>query len=119
MSQPDRTYKFADLIADPVVRERWELVRRYFFLRESTYDMTRRCNIRCNGCYYYEGDKQHAMENGDPDAWRALMKEEKARGITFVVLAGAEPSLVPGLCHICFEEMPLGVVATNGLKRIP
>ena len=53
-------WKFSDLIADPGVRERWDRVRRYFFLRESTYDMTSRCNIRCEGCYYYEGEKQHA-----------------------------------------------------------
>lgn len=112
-------YKFADLIADPTVLERWELVRRYFFLRESTYDMTRRCNIRCNGCYYYEGEKQHAREIADPERWRALMQAEKARGITFVVLAGAEPSLVPELCQVCYAEMPLGAIATNGLKRIP
>jgi MoaA/NifB/PqqE/SkfB family radical SAM enzyme len=119
-SSPENVqYKFADLIADPQVRERWELVRSYFFLRESTYDMTRRCNIRCDGCYYYEGEKQHALENSDPDAWRSLMQAEKERGITFVVLAGAEPSLVPDLCQVCFEEMPLGAIATNGLKRIP
>jgi len=111
--------KFADLIADPVVRERWELVRRYFFLRESTYDMTHRCNIRCNGCYYYEGEKQHARDVSDPEQWRALMQAEKARGITFVVLAGAEPSLVPELCQVCHAEIPLGAIATNGLKRIP
>ncbi|BBO81611.1 hypothetical protein DSCO28_21770 [Desulfosarcina ovata subsp. sediminis] len=112
-------YKFADLIADPVVRDRWEQVRRYFFLRESTYDMTRRCNIRCNGCYYYEGEKQHAVENSDLEQWRRLMQAEKARGITFVVLAGAEPSLVPERCQVCFDEIPLGAIATNGLKRIP
>jgi hypothetical protein len=112
-------WKFSDLIAQPVVRERWERVRRYFFLRESTYDMTRRCNIHCEGCYYYEGDKQHAAEIGDPDAWRALMKAEKARGITFVVLAGAEPSLVSDLLSVCYQEMPLGAIATNGLRRIP
>ncbi len=112
-------YKFADLIADPVVKRRWEKVRKYFFLRESTYDMTCRCNIRCDGCYYYEGEKQFAEENRDPGAWRTLMQEEKARGITFVVLAGAEPSLVPELCQVCFEEIPLGAIASNGLKRIP
>ena len=44
-------WKFADIIADPAIKSRWEKVRRYFFLRESTYDMTSRCNIRCNGCY--------------------------------------------------------------------
>jgi len=112
-------WKFADILADPAIRQRWEKVRRYFFLRESTYDMTRRCNIRCEGCYFYEGEKQHAAENCHPDAWRHLMQAEKARGITFVVLAGAEPALVPDLCQVCFEELPLGAIATNGLKPIP
>lgn len=114
-----REWKFCDLIADPVVRERWERVRRYFFLRESTYDMTCRCNIRCEGCYYFEGDKQHAAEVHDPAAWRALMRAERERGITYVVLAGAEPSLVPELLQVCFDEMPLGAIATNGIRRIP
>jgi sulfatase maturation enzyme AslB (radical SAM superfamily) len=112
-------WRFADLIADPDVGTRWDRVRRYFFLRESTYDMTCRCNIRCEGCYYYEGEKQHAREVGDPEQWRALMRSEKARGITYVVLAGAEPSLVPELLAVCYEQMPLGAIATNGLKRIP
>ncbi len=114
-----KAYKFSDLIAPAQVRERWERVRKYFFLRESTYDMTNRCNIRCNGCYYYEGAKQFAQENRDTAAWRRLMQAEKERGITFVVLAGAEPSLVPELCQVCYDEMPLGAIATNGLKRIP
>jgi MoaA/NifB/PqqE/SkfB family radical SAM enzyme len=112
-------YKFTDIIGDPEIGKRWEKVRRYFFLRESTYDMTSRCNIRCEGCYYYAGDKQFAEPNTDPSAWRALFQAEKERGITFVVLAGAEPALVPDLCTVCFEEIPLGAIATNGLKRIP
>lgn len=116
---PSAGWRFADLIADPDVGTRWDRVRRYFFLRESTYDMTCRCNIRCEGCYYYEGEKQHAREVGDPEQWRALMRSEKARGITYVVLAGAEPSLVPELLAVCYEQMPLGAIATNGLKRIP
>ena len=94
-------------------------VRRYFFLRESTYDMTNRCNIRCDGCYYYEGDKPFAAENLSPEDWRSLMRAEKTRGITYVVLAGAEPSLVPDLLAVCYAEMPLGCIATNGFKKIP
>jgi MoaA/NifB/PqqE/SkfB family radical SAM enzyme len=112
-------WKFSDILAEQSTRERWEKVRKYFFLRESTYDMTNRCNLRCEGCYYYEGDKQFAKENKDPEAWRKLMEAEKARGITYVVLAGAEPSLVPELCRVCFDVIPLGTIATNGLKRIP
>ncbi|HHD64359.1 MAG TPA: radical SAM protein, partial [Desulfobulbaceae bacterium] len=44
MQSPQKEYKFSDIIADPVIRKRWEKVRRYFFLRESTYDMSNRCN---------------------------------------------------------------------------
>jgi hypothetical protein len=111
--------KFSELISQPEVKARWEKVRSYFFLRESTYDMTNRCNIRCNGCYYYEGDKQFAKENSNADDWRALMRSEKERGITYVVLAGAEPSLASDLCQVCFDEIPMGCIASNGFKRIP
>lgn len=111
-------WKFGDILAIPAIRDRWEKVRRYFFLRESTYDMTHRCNIRCDGCYFFNGEKQFASENLDESAWRQLMEAEKARGITFAVLAGAEPSLVPQLCRVCAETIPLGTIATNGLKTI-
>lgn len=114
----NKPWKFADILADPEIKARWEKVRRFFFLRESTYDMTNRCNIRCEGCYYYEGAKQYAPENRDPQAWRQLMQAEKDRGITFVVLAGAEPALAVDLCRVCFESIPLGAIATNGLRPI-
>jgi len=119
MSVQHPQYKFSEIIAEPKIRERWEKVRRYFFLRESTYDMTNRCNIRCEGCYYFTGDKQFAKENNDENAWRQLLLSEKERGITFAVLAGAEPSLVPKLCEICYQVIPLGAIATNGLKSLP
>ena len=113
------TYKFSDIIAEPQIRERFEKVRKYFFLRESTYDMSNRCNIRCEGCYYFTGEKQFAEENRDPEAWRQLLAAEKERGITFVVLAGAEPALNPELCRACHQVIPLGAIASNGLKVIP
>lgn len=115
----NKKWRFSDLLTDASVRERWEKVRKFFFLRESTYDMSNRCNLACDGCYYYEGDKQFAEEKRDPEAWRRLMREEKARGITYVVLAGAEPSLSPELLQVCYDEIPLGSIATNGFKKIP
>jgi hypothetical protein len=110
---------FTDLVKLPDIATRFGLVRKYFYLRESTYDMTRRCNVRCDGCYYYEGDKQNTEDNVDPEAWRKLLAAEKARGITFVVLAGAEPALVPELVEACYGVIPLGAIASNGLVRIP
>lgn len=115
----DRRWAFGELLRLPGARDRWEKVRRWFFLRESTYDMTSRCNMRCDGCYYFEGEKQYAPDTLDPEAWRQLMRAERQRGITYVVLAGAEPSLVPESLAACHAEIPLGTIATNGLKRVP
>ena len=119
MSSQQQEYKFSDILADPAIRERWEKVRRYFFLRESAYDMSNRCNIRCEGCYYFTGEKQFTAEITDKESWEQLFQAEKKRGITFAVLAGAEPSLVPELCDICYRIIPLGAIATNGLQPLP
>ncbi len=118
-NHPESKWKFSEMIADSKIGARWEKVRKFFFLRESTYDMTSRCNIQCEGCYYFKGEKQFTKENQDPSSWSALMKSERERGITYVVLAGAEPSIVPDLLHTCFQEIPLGCIATNGLIPIP
>ncbi|MDJ0765097.1 MAG: radical SAM protein [Myxococcota bacterium] len=106
-------------MSNPEISERWQKVKAFFFLRESTYDMTSRCNLECEGCYYYKGDKHHVKDERNPDKWRALIEAEKERGITFVVLAGAEPGLVPDLCRTCFEIIPRGCIASNGMRPIP
>ncbi len=107
------------MLSNPEINARWLKVKDYFFLRESTYDMTSRCNLRCEGCYYFEGDKQNTIDERNPDKWRALLEAEKKRGITFVVLAGAEPGLVPELCKACYDVIPLGCIASNGMKPFP
>ncbi len=114
-----KQYTFAEIIGEQEIGDRFQKVRNFFFLRESTYDMTSHCNVRCDGCYYFTGEKQNTPDNVHPDDWRRLLQAEKKRGITFVVLAGAEPSLVPELCEVCYQEIQMGAIATNGLKPIP
>jgi MoaA/NifB/PqqE/SkfB family radical SAM enzyme len=110
---------FKQILENAEINARWSKVKEYFFLRESTYDMTNRCNLKCEGCYYYEGDKQYAEDERDPGKWRALLEAEKERGITFAVLAGAEPGLAPELCRVCSEVIPLGCIASNGMRPFP
>ncbi|MDH5680275.1 MAG: radical SAM protein [Spirochaetota bacterium] len=111
--------KFSSYLQDPKISEKWFKIKQFFFLKESTYDMTNKCNLDCEGCYYYAGDKSLVENQTDPENWRQMFQAEKARGITFVVLAGAEPALVPELCRVAYEEIPHGAIATNGLKTIP
>jgi hypothetical protein len=110
---------FVDYLQKPEIAERYNKVRRHFFLRESTYDVTSVCQLRCEGCYYYEGGKDTLTDQKDPQAWRAFFQREKDRGITYVILAGAEPAVVPKVLQACYDVISLGTIASNGLRRIP
>lgn len=109
---------FVEYLEKPELAERYNKVRKHFFLRESAYDVTSACQLRCEGCYYFQGDKYTMTDQKDPEAWRAFFEGEKARGITYVVLAGAEPALVPKVLQACYDVIPLGSIASNGLRRI-
>lgn len=102
----------------PEVEARYRKVKKFFFLRESAYDITSACQLRCDGCYYFAGDRSKVRDDKDPKRWRHFMEGEKERGINYVNLAGAEPALMPKVLRACHEAIPLGTIFTNGLKRI-
>jgi hypothetical protein len=109
---------YSELMQIPELAERFNKLRPFFRLRESTYDVTSVCQLRCDGCYYFQGDKYRVEDNREPSHWRNLFLQEKERGINFVILAGAEPALAPKVLSACYEVIPNGVVASNGLKKI-
>jgi len=81
----------------------------------SGYDVTDRCNLRCEGCHYFEGPHETAARAmTDADGWRAFFTTEKARGITYPHLAGAEPAIVPDRLAAAAEVFDQGLVYTNG-----
>lgn len=106
------------LLEVPELEARYKKVKKFFFLRESAYDVTSACQLRCDGCYYFAGERSAVRDNRDPARWRAFLEGEKSRGITYVNLAGAEPALRPEVLRACHQTIPLGTVFTNGLKKI-
>jgi hypothetical protein len=109
---------FSEYLAVPELAARYDKVRKYFHLRESAYDVTSACQLRCDGCFYFEGDKYKVKDNRDPETWRRFFVQEKERGINYVNLAGAEPALVPKVLAACHQVIALGNVFSNGLRRI-
>ena len=79
---------FTEYLQIPALAQRYKKVKKYFFLKESAYDVTSVCQLRCDGCYYFQGEKYQVKDNRDLQAWRAFFEAEKERGITYVVLAG-------------------------------
>ncbi len=105
---------------DPQLRRRYERLRRFAGgIVGSNYDISDTCNLRCEGCLYFEGPDRlgHADIAADA-AWSALFAAEKARGVNFAYLAGAEPALAPARLRLAAQHIGRGVVFTNGTVPI-
>lgn len=85
----------------------------------SNYDITDDCNLTCEGCLYFSGLGYKRRPATSAEAWEAFFAEESARGVNFGYFAGAEPSLVPEVLRVAAKHIHLGVVFTNGIKKIP
>ncbi len=85
----------------------------------NNYDMTSRCNLFCEGCYYFEGDDyKRAKEEYDLARWEQLFEAEAKRGVTFANFVGAEPSLVQSRVALAMKHLPRGVIYSNGIVKI-
>jgi hypothetical protein len=86
----------------------------------SNYDITDRCNLRCEGCLFFAGDDyKKYRSSGDIETWQKFFRSENERGINFGYFAGAEPSLELGRLRAAHEHIARGVVFSNGLVKIP
>lgn len=45
---------FTTYLKSPEIESRYRKIKKYFFLRESAYDVTSACQLRCEGCYYFK-----------------------------------------------------------------
>ncbi|MDI5939947.1 radical SAM protein, partial [Micromonospora sp. DH15] len=61
----------------------------------SEVHLTTTCNIRCKGCWYFEGGFDAAVpETSDPVVISDFVDSLVARGVTQATLIGGEPTLV-------------------------
>jgi MoaA/NifB/PqqE/SkfB family radical SAM enzyme len=85
----------------------------------NNYDLTSRCNLFCEGCFYFEGDDyKRAKEQADLSKWRDFFRSQAEMGVTFANIAGAEPALEQRRIAAAHEFLPRGSVFTNGTIKI-
>lgn len=102
-------------------REVVNLLRLAGRLRTAGFDVSSTCNLRCEGCYYFSGDRsatEHRQAN-DLQLWQDFFATKAAEGVNYAYLAGAEPSLEPDRIRAAAAAIPWGMVVTNGTRRIP
>jgi MoaA/NifB/PqqE/SkfB family radical SAM enzyme len=108
------------LARDPELRTRYDKWRRHASgIVASNYDIARRCNLRCEGCLFFEGTDYRAHPDDKTEAeWEAFFAAERQRGVNFVYLGGAEPALKPRRLKLAAKCIPRGVIFTNGTMPI-
>jgi hypothetical protein len=82
--------------------------------------LTTTCNIRCKGCWYFEGGFDSAVpETNDLGVIRAFVDKLAAKGVTQATLIGGEPTLVLNRVEPFVEKLPYLTISTNGLRPLP
>ncbi|MET8564096.1 radical SAM protein [Streptomyces flaveolus] len=89
-------------------------------VRSCEVHLTNTCNIRCKGCWYFEGGFDTAVrELSDVDKIKAFARKLRDDGVNQATLIGGEPTLVLRRVEAFVEELPYITISTNGLRPMP
>ena len=106
---------------EPETALKYKKIRKYVTgITSSGYDFSNRCNLKCEGCSYYEGDGwSNYVDNHELREWDLFFKKEVKRGVNYPFIAGGEPSLQIDRLILANEYWKHGMVFTNGIIPIP
>ena len=91
-------------------------LKKHDFPRVVNYDITSRCNLECEHCYWkktYDSAKELSDET-----WIKTFKEHRARGANTAYLTGGEPTLRPRLIEAADKIFPSMMMVSNGVIRV-
>ncbi len=105
-------------LKDPFLKSMYEEIREAGPIRSISVDITHKCNLRCQGCYFFAEGMERAGKNGDEATFDGFIARELERGTNFVTIVGGEPGLVPDRLRKLHANFRVNV-ASNGLIPIP
>jgi hypothetical protein len=89
------------------------------FRKPAFYEITQRCNLKCEGCYYFERDGfEPVPEQPSLTAWENFFASEAQRVVTMAYFVGAEPALEQERLMAAAPWFRYGNIGTNGTVRI-
>lgn len=110
------------LLAAPHLEEHYKHARQVIraFRRPAFYEVSTRCNLKCEGCYYFEdGKTAKSRPMSSEEEWKRFYSVESARGVSMAYFVGAEPALEPKRLMAAAPFFPYGNIGTNGTIKIP
>ena len=104
----------------PDLSERYEAAKQTIriFRKPAFYEVTQRCNLKCEGCYYFESGLKEITERQAVDEWRSFFAKETERQVSMAYFVGAEPALHQERLMAAAGHFQYGNVGTNGTIKI-
>ncbi len=87
-------------------------------IKSSNYDIHNKCNLTCEGCYYFVSDQKTTNRRPSEAEYDRFFESERDRGVNYPVLSGGEPSLNPVALRSAARFWNQGMVYTNGVKKL-
>jgi hypothetical protein len=84
------------------------------FRKPAFYEVSQRCNLFCEGCYFFENGGSHQVREPEPSAWEAFFASEAERRVSMAYFVGAETALHQDRLMAAAGHIKRGVVGTNG-----
>ncbi len=104
---------------DLQARYRWAKQVVHAFRKPAFYEISQRCNLLCEGCYYFEGGlDQPVPEEKSLHVWEDFFAAEAQRRVSMAYFVGAEPALEQERLSAASQYFPYGNIGTNGTIRI-
>jgi hypothetical protein len=90
-------------------------------VRAVEYYVTNACNIRCQGCWFFQYgyDKKSREEKDLPKIREFLEEQTKKYRINAATIIGGEPTLFPDRLRIYVDALRYVTISSNGLKALP
>jgi MoaA/NifB/PqqE/SkfB family radical SAM enzyme len=84
----------------------------------ANYDITSKCNLRCQHCYFYKTSDGQVAELSD-EQWAQIFKEHYEKGVRIAYITGGEPSLRPEVLRHAHRTFETVVIVSNGTIKVP
>ena len=84
----------------------------------ANYDITSRCNLRCQHCYFFKTNGGQTDELSD-EQWAQIFNHHYEQGIRSVYITGGEPSLRPEVLRHAHRTFHTVVIISNGTMKVP
>jgi hypothetical protein len=113
-----RRVQVAEYLSDPFLRKLDGACREVGLLQSISLDLTHVCQLRCDGCYFFDEQLDGSKSPRDEAVFDEFIEREKQRGTNYITVLGGEPSLKLDRLkklHDNFMILPV----TNGIRRIP